>query len=305
MQGVPVLNTAEIKNTRFSQPDTLPRSESITHENILKLTHALQTTLDISAQLGLFSLELQPIVSHLGICFVSAENGQNHSIGREGNKHYTLELKIPGESKALGSLRLSRDTSFSLMEIENIHRLSANLAYPVRNAIMYETAVASAAKDPLTGVNNRTLMDSTINREIDLARRHDQPLTLLCADVDFFKRINDSFGHAAGDEVLRSVANAIRRCVRSSDVIFRFGGEEFVVLLPNTDAKGGHLLAERIRISIANTVSRYLDYHINVTISIGAHCLLPEDSASSLFNKADKALYEAKNKGRNQVRLAS
>lgn len=300
MQGLPIFAPTVNEDDAFQVTAANHGAEKHTHESILNLTQNLQTTLDISSQLAIFSAELHKLVPHDGLCFIN-NNGQKHRLGIDANKHYAMTLKIPGKSEFLGELRLSRDVAFNLLELENIHRLAANLAYPLRNALMYEKALLSAAKDPLTGVNNRSMMDTTIQREIDLARRHQTPLTLLCADIDFFKRINDSFGHAAGDEVLRSVANSIRRCIRSTDVVFRYGGEEFVILLTNTNGKGGELLAERIRMSIANSDNRYMDYHINITISLGVHTLSPEDSADSLFNQADQALYQAKRSGRNRV----
>ncbi|MDH5300391.1 MAG: GGDEF domain-containing protein [Gammaproteobacteria bacterium] len=301
MQGIPALVPTSAGADTYRVSTASRTVEKYSQENLLKLTQSLQTTLDIDRLLLMFSNELSRLVPHDGLSFTCTE-GIKHQAGREADKHYVMTLKVPGKSEIIGVLRFDRDpTPFNLLELENIHRLSSNLAYPIRNALMYEKALLNAAKDPLTGVNNRSMMESTIQREIDLARRHGTPLTLLCADVDFFKRVNDRFGHSAGDKILRSVANSISRCIRSSDVIFRYGGEEFVILLPNTDASGSQLLAERIRTSIANSENRHLDYHINVTISIGVHTLSIEDSPGNLFNKADQALYQAKRSGRNRV----
>ncbi len=126
------------------------------------------------------------------------------------------------------------------------------LIYPLRNALLYKQAVEKAYNDPLTGLNNRAAFDKSIEQEVDLATRHGHSLSLMMLDLDRFKQINDNYGHIVGDAVLKSFADCIMECMRSSDIVFRYGGEEFVILLRNTELAGAILLAERMRKNIEN-----------------------------------------------------
>lgn len=275
------------------------------NESLFKLTNALQTTLDIHAQLELFSRELAVFVVHTGVAFLPIGDNKRYVVGELDHTMFVDALRVPGERNIIGALEIGREDSVSLYESAVIRQLSENLVYPLRNAMMYQQALITASKDPLTGVNNRNMMESTIQREIDLARRHDIPLSLICADIDHFKSVNDTYGHAMGDEVLKHVVRGIQQCVRSTDVVFRYGGEEFVILLSNTGEQGGFRLAERIRQNIARTGCRYGQKTIYVTLSAGVHSLGPQDSYQDLFNLADTALYQAKNGGRNQVKVSN
>lgn len=160
--------------------------------------------------------------------------------------------------------------------------------------------------DPLTGIPNRRQFDEVLDRELRRAQREQQPLSLLLCDIDGFKRFNDSYGHARGDETLRRVAQAIAGSFRrGSELAARFGGEEFVVVLPGADARRGALFGERLRravwrLAIANGVAPVAD---RVTISVGVATLLPGTAMdpSRLLEAADGALYRAKDAGRNRL----
>lgn len=158
--------------------------------------------------------------------------------------------------------------------------------------------------DSLTQIANRHRFNLDIESEFYRARRYKQPLSLLIFDIDLFKRINDRFGHAAGDEVLKSLAKTTRVLLRNSDKFSRFGGEEFVIILPNTEAQYAKRLAERVRaVNSRNTVS-YGEARLSYTISIGLAQLADADGDSeALFRRADDALYEAKRSGRNCIKV--
>ena len=137
-----------------------------------------------------------------------------------------------------------------------------------------------------------------------MARRHQQPLSLLMLDIDHFKRVNDSHGHAAGDQILKAVATSIKNQLRNVDMVFRFGGEEFLILLSNTSREAAAMVGERLRYS-----SQMADYQvegkqIELTVSLGCSTLLPAESADSLLRRADSALYVAKREGRNRLAMA-
>jgi diguanylate cyclase (GGDEF)-like protein len=222
----------------------------------------------------------------------------NILLGKHMRHSCNYQLSTNGE--ALGEITFFRRKALSEEELATLENLICALIYPLHNALLYHTALQSALIDPLTGVKNRSSMDATMQREVDLAQRHGTPLAVLLLDIDHFKSINDRFGHACGDYVIQAVAQCISKTVRGSDMVFRYGGEEFLVLLSCTDCKGTCLLAERIRQNIENlTFSR--ESELQVTASLGISCLQMEDDTEALFKRADNALYQAKRYGRNQV----
>lgn len=155
-----------------------------------------------------------------------------------------------------------------------------------------------ATMDGLTGIKNHRAFQEQLMVEYERSRRYGKPLSVLLMDVDKFKRFNDSFGHPAGDQVLRQVASAIQNEARSSDFVARYGGEEFAVLLPEANAEEAMVAAERIRAAVAGQGWELRE----VTISIGVATMLPAtESAAQLIEGADKALYASKASGRNRV----
>jgi diguanylate cyclase (GGDEF)-like protein len=158
-------------------------------------------------------------------------------------------------------------------------------------------------EDALTGLNNRRFLDEMLSREVALAHRNHSPLTVMICDIDHFKRLNDTYGHAAGDEVLKSVARLLRTNFRETDIICRFGGEEFVVVMPAATLQDCQDRAEQLRASMASQTFTYGTEMIGpVTLSAGISALNPEsDTADDLLRRADNALYQAKAGGRNRV----
>lgn len=266
----------------------------------LRITGILQTTLDVHKVIEIFATEVNKVILHDGVLYRCAPRGLEHTLGTQEINAVTYRLAITEES--LGEITFSRAKRFTARETATLEYLLCGLVYPLRNALAYESALQAATKDSLTGVHNRNAMDSTLAREVDLAHRHSNPLALLIADIDYFKRVNDTYGHSTGDEVIRSVATAIKASVRSSDIVFRYGGEEFMVLLSNTHKKGALLLAERIRRKVELSTLTCLDKPVPATISLGVAWLELSDTDSSLFEKADAALYAAKTAGRNCVK---
>jgi len=166
-----------------------------------------------------------------------------------------------------------------------------------------------ATTDPLTGIGNRRRMTTQITLELERSRRHRHTLTLLMVDIDHFKQVNDSHGHDVGDRAIVAVARTLSLGVRSIDMASRFGGEEFVLLLPETDVALAASAAERLRVEVeALQLSDELGRPVRLTISIGVASADPDgvaDTVSSLLIRADRALYRAKNEGRNRVVCAS
>jgi two-component system cell cycle response regulator len=163
-----------------------------------------------------------------------------------------------------------------------------------------------AVVDGLTGAYNRRYLTNHLERLIEQTGKDQQPLSVALFDIDHFKSINDSFGHAAGDEVLKTVVRRAAANLRASDTVARYGGEEFVVVMPGTDEKGGMLVAERLRQRVAGEPMAVGDKPggITVTVSIGVAGTLGDDTPESLLKAADTAMYRAKAAGRNRVELA-
>jgi diguanylate cyclase (GGDEF)-like protein len=180
----------------------------------------------------------------------------------------------------------------------------AHAALAVQNATVYEYTDALSRVDALTGLHNRREFDRVLTEEFERATRYRQPLSLLMIDIDHFKRVNDERGHPAGDEALKQVAELVYLTrLRSTDAAFRFGGEEFVLLLTQTDRAGALLLAERLRVVTEGT--RFFSDGATLTVSVGV-ASYPGDAETSaeLVSRADGALYEAKRGGRNRVEAA-
>lgn len=167
------------------------------------------------------------------------------------------------------------------------------------------TAQKEAKTDAMTGLLNRRAYGEIALTEVNRCKRYGGNLTLIMLDIDYFKRVNDTYGHAAGDQVLREIADILRNILRENDYGFRVGGEEFVLLLPETTVKEATHLADRIRIEVESRRIVFLEHEIFTTISFGISGLYPQDrSIEEVEKRADEALYSAKDRGRNQIAIA-
>lgn len=155
--------------------------------------------------------------------------------------------------------------------------------------------------DTLTNIYNRRTFFIKAEAEFKRAFRYNHPLSILLFDIDHFKNVNDNFGHQAGDEVLKRLAATVDSLVRFCDIFGRYGGEEFIIVLAETDYHSAKIAAERIRKTVANLLVTYDSIAIQITVSIGIGTLEDDQELSSIINRADTALYQAKNKGRNCV----
>lgn len=212
---------------------------------------------------------------------------------------------------ALGSAHEGRFTGN--LATDFIERLASVVAICLENVINNERLKHIGLTDQLTGVNNRRYIEQRMQEEIGRAQRERSALSCLFIDIDHFKRVNDKFGHQSGDDVLREVATRIKKELRLSDSLGRFGGEEFVVLLTQATLQDAARIAERIRASVAQQAILIAgsDEALQITVSIGAASLHPPDRAipaeltrQKLIATADEALYRAKESGRNRVVLA-
>lgn len=270
--------------------------------NVLALTSVLQTTLDLDQQVKLVAAAAARKVDTDGVRYRHGSENIDALDGSVDGHKANYDLVI--ESISLGDVSFYRDRPFDEADLQQLEALLCAWMYPLRNAITYRQAVERALRDPLTGVQNRNALTGALEREIETSRRHATPLSMLVLDIDRFKKINDTHGHSYGDDVLRAVAQTAGTTIRRCDEIFRFGGEEFVILARYTDEDGARQLAERIRKDI-EAIGTVNGLDAGVTVSIGIAVMPPSDSADDLFDRADQALYQAKQQGRNRWVMAS
>jgi diguanylate cyclase (GGDEF)-like protein len=283
------------------------QNNNISYEEIerasLRLTERLQRTLDIQALLQFFCQEITTLVPCDSTSYQNSQYDLGYSYGSNGRNICQFNLALEGQY--LGELICSRNKPFGDQDLLIIESLAGSLVYPLRNALLYKQAVNMASMDPLTGVGNRNALEKAIAREQNLAERYNTPFSMLMIDIDLFKGINDKYGHSAGDLTIQNVSQTTLDVIRQSDQLFRYGGEEFVVLLNNSDKNNASFMAERIRQSIEQAVILSDVGPIKVTVSIGVAHFDKKECMDKLFNRADRALYVAKGNGRNQVSVAA
>jgi diguanylate cyclase (GGDEF)-like protein len=269
---------------------------------VMELSGKLQTTLEVESVLELFAEMIASQFGYGTLNYRSKDGTIDLAFGETPGRN-RLQYDLNLMDNLLGKVSISRDKRFKKSEIAQIENLLATLLYPLRNALLYRAAIRSAFIDSLTGVKNRSAFDANFSRDIEFNRRKRTELSLLVLDIDFFKQINDQYGHAVGDMVLKEIATAVEHTIRGSDALYRYGGEEFVVVLNDTNIAGAELLARRIRRNVEGLRIKSLK-DVRITLSVGATAMLEDDTPRSLFERADAALYQAKQNGRNRVHTA-
>ena len=265
------------------------------------ISSALQTSLEFGELIAIFGNKIQTTIPHNSVEYVNDEFDLEFKRGVIARHSCSYVLKV--EDQQLGELKLTRTQRFSKDELKMLESLLCCLIYPLRNATLFHQALKMAYTDPLTKTNNRTAFNDQVMREIKRAERSEQHLSLIFVDIDHFKAINDDYGHTCGDMALASTAAWIKDSVRGSDVVFRYGGEEFVILLTDTHLDAAALIAERIRADIESHTLAYGMDILNITASLGVSSLRGNDSLEGFIKRADQAMYRAKSNGRNQVCL--
>lgn len=268
----------------------------------LELSNRLHSTLDLDKLFEIYNQESKTNVLFDSMSYSHPSDAFTFKTGNR--KRHSCQYRLLMGGQNLGEVEFTRSKKFTEPETIKIEYLLSSLLNPLHNSLLYKQAILNSQIDPLTNVNNRTAFDSSLSRELSLAKRHNNDFAMIILDIDKFKNINDSHGHLFGDCVLRDVAGCINKNVRDSDIVFRYGGEEFVILLSNTEEDGAYQLAERIRTSIEKMTCKYGEISTKVTVSQGIGCMKKDEHEVALFDRADKALYKAKDNGRNQTILA-
>jgi len=261
------------------------------------LVEQLQTTLDLQQQLQMVSMAAGKIVP---LCGMSLQTGVGEFAAPgsvRGDYEYRSMLVL--HEQCLGEVIYSSDQAISPLSQRRLMELESQWLFALSNALVVTRLQQLALRDTLTGLGNRRYFDEAFARSLQLAERKNQQVALVLLDLDNFKQVNDNFGHHAGDDVLLAVADAMRTTLRASDTLFRFGGDEFAVLLCGEDAQSVELVAHRLVKSIS---SHHQCEKFNVSASAGLACYRTADTDKTLFGRADAALYQAKLAGKNAVR---
>jgi diguanylate cyclase (GGDEF)-like protein len=301
-----------LRDVRAAPPPTRERVDRRRHrlrvqrdprEALSLLGNALAATHDPRA--------LLPVILEVTVEATGAEGGRLLEADRElawvggdsGEAPFRIPLSVPAqesESETVVELHPPQG-GFSAETVELARWLVSQAAIALENAELHHVVQRQATTDELTGLANRRRFMEALGAEIERLERFGGALTLVLADIDDFKRINDRFGHHVGDEALRRFAQLLTAELREIDVAGRLGGEEFAVLLPETDLEGGLVAAERIRRAVAESelvLSEAVHVRFTASLGIASHTGEPADV---LLQRADAALYRAKAEGKNQV----
>jgi diguanylate cyclase (GGDEF)-like protein len=230
-------------------------------------------------------------------------------IGQDSHPTASLCLPMISQGEVFGLLHVQTQLPEGLSPVRQqlARTVTEQMSLALANLKLRETLRSESIRDALTGLFNRRYLEESLNREIRRAECQQQPLSIIMVDIDHFKQFNDTFGHEAGDTVLRSLGQFLGQQVRGSDIACRFGGEELTLILPNASLEVAATRAEQLRQGVSHLQLYYQDQSLStITISLGVACF-PEHGQEGelLLRRADEALYQAKRQGRNCVVAAS
>ena len=217
--------------------------------------------------------------------------------------HLTLPLTSEGDILGCISLNSDRPNAFDAQDLQFFSVIGYQMAATLKHFLRFSTVKNMATYDTLTGLCNRRYFEERLAIEADRSLKATLPLSLVMVDIDHFKRVNDTFGHTEGDRVLREISSVLKSSVRRKDLVVRYGGEEFILILPETNLEESYTIAERIRRAVETTPFKIGNIRLSLTISLGISNF-PSHGARSkeeMVEMADQALYDAKRGGRNRV----
>jgi diguanylate cyclase (GGDEF)-like protein len=295
---------------------------------INKLHARMAGVLSLTGMIEAYSVWLMPLVNHELIGYNNNSRKKRHLFcsGHGPNRRRAIafaESIIENRSSLEGSftkkdgrcaykwifetvddagilLILKQGHELSHKEIDIINHSLEILAECLRRGLAYEELFERASNDALTGLYNRRVFEERIYTMIDSAKRHHHPLSMISMDLDKFKMINDKLGHLAGDDVLKAVAQVLKQGVRSTDLLVRMGGDEFLLILDNTGLSNARILAERLCVAV-DKLNIWADAETKLGISIGLSQLKHEESLKQWLDRTDDILYHAKAEGRSRV----
>ena len=279
--------------------DELEQQRHRLHRATLRFGEALAATHDIDQLLRVIvTTAVESTRADGGVIRGEREDIAQAGTMVDGGQEIAVPLAVAGES--FGTLILSGPV-FEKDDHEVVASLAAHAVTALENARLHQIVKRQALLDSLTNMPNRRQCESALATELSQARRFGSPVTFVLADLDEFKSVNDRFGHPVGDRVLREFSDILRELVREADLAARWGGEEFALVLPNTNSAGAAVLVERIRSTLEHRTIEVDGNAITITASFGVAVFPDEPNATRLIGSADEALYLAKRRGRNRV----
>jgi len=286
MQTLNLVDNQAFEYNAFKVFDS-PNNENTNRK--LALMEQLQTSLDIERLLNIFAMEAAKYADFSGLYFKNGEVTAAIRGSRQGKNERHFELKL--NQKFVGIITYAINSPISITNYKILNELHQYLIHPLNNALNYQKTLQLAMQDSLTSLNNRRSFDEQLKRAMHRANRQHSKVGLIICDLDKFKAINDTYGHAIGDDVLVQFSQALKESVRDSDSIFRFGGDEFAVIVE--DATKDALIVIEQRISVAMSMDALLTKYA-VSCSLGYTFMDRIDSQESFFERADRALYQQK-----------
>lgn len=276
---------------------------SSTPDPLTRLTRRLSTSLSLETLLGILAEEISNIIPFDALNYRHhiARRDFVYATGRGGPHRCEYRLNLEGVN--YGTLTLNRRQTFSDDELQGIEMFISAAICPLRNACQFITIEQAALTDALTSIPNKRALDEHLERASLLSDRHREEYSLILCDLDHFKTVNDQQGHVVGDHLLQLTAEAIENAIRNSDSVYRFGGEEFAILLPHTGEQEAKEVADRVRATVARLRIDCGNKELSTTISCGVARHLSGESAPDWITRADEALYRAKAQGRNCTRV--
>jgi diguanylate cyclase (GGDEF)-like protein len=320
------LQRAELEKVMVELDNVKKQSERL--DLINKLHVRMAGVLSLTGMIEAYSVWLMPLVNHELIGYNNSSRKKRHLFCSGHGPHrrkaiafaeQLIENKSPFEGSftkkdgrcAYKWIFETVDDAGILLILRKGHELSSEemnlinhsleiLAECLRRGLAYEELFERASNDALTGLSNRRVFEERIHGMMESAKRHHHPLSMISMDLDKFKMINDNLGHQAGDEVLRSVAQVLKQAVRSTDLLIRMGGDEFLLILDNTDLQNARILAERLCVAV-DALNIWADDTTKLGVSIGLSQLKQEESLKQWLERTDDILYLAKAEGRSRV----
>ena len=296
---IPEVSKCILNEHELATSHRIAESNRIIQDKLTALSHTLQLSLETDKILQLFFKQIKQYFRLSKLLYINTEPNINIMLGSKINtclvniKTYELYYK----QEYLGEINFASKQKLPPGKILELKAYIKLLILPLRNSLLYTKAIKETRKDPLTSTGNRLSLVEDLQYHFNLSARYNSPLSVLFIDIDHFKKINDQFGHITGDKILINLSLILKSLVRKSDMVYRFGGEEFVILLDNTNQNGAMNLGKKLK--------KYLNTHkvndLAVTISVGCATKNNDDTCESMLDRADKALYTAKTAGRNRV----
>ncbi|MGM0481601.1 MAG: GGDEF domain-containing protein [Pseudomonadota bacterium] len=293
-KSAPVIKTGQSFRSQ-SQVSQLTLSRDLSQSS--SLADALQTTLDSNQLLSIYAEFIRSRVTIDALQFVSDDQIFN-LFGEYHDNDYQHVVMLYADKTFLGQLVYSLKRPLTLPQKVRLEQFHRELTFPLRNAMDFSRLHRQAVRDHLTGLGNRALLDEILTH-LHIKQRRDQERShcVMMLDLDGFKDVNDEYGHQQGDDILRTFADLIKQAVRDSDQVFRFGGDEFVIVMEDTDLYQAQTVYQRLRLALA-ACSELQMY--NLTISAGTARLNSLMPVEQIMQEADQRLYQAKQSGKNQ-----